>query len=208
MKLTDRTVTELLAAFRSSEPTPGGGSASALSGAVGASLLAMVAKLPRPRSATAEDIERLATAGTRCAALSEQLETLVDRDSDAYDLVVTAYRLPRQTDEEKRTRQGAIQTAMRAATDAPLDVMRACSAAIEQGAVVAAFGNRSASSDLLVGLELLGTGVRGARLNVEINLGTLQDAAYAEAARHEIDMLASSAEAGIAAARAALASTV
>lgn len=208
MKLTDRTVTELLAAFRSSEPTPGGGSASALSGAVGASLLAMVAKLPRPRGATAEDIERLATAGTRCAALSEQLETLVDRDSDAYDLVVTAYRLPRQTDEEKRTRQGAIQTAMRAATDAPLDVMRACSAAIEQGAVVAAFGNRSASSDLLVGLELLGTGVRGARLNVEINLGTLQDAAYAEAARHEIDMLASSAEAGIAAARAALASTV
>lgn len=207
MKLTDRTVTELLAAFRSSEPTPGGGSASALSGAVGASLLAMVASLPRPRGSTAEDIERLATAGSRCAALSEQLATLVDRDSDAYDLVVTAYRLPRHTEQEKRTRLGAIQTAMRAATDAPLDVMRACGAAIELGAVVAAFGNRSASSDLLVGLELLGAGLRGARLNVEINLGTLQDAAYTESARHETARLASSAETGIAAVRAAVANT-
>lgn len=207
MKLTDRTVTELLAAFRSSEPTPGGGSASALSGAVGASLLAMVASLPRPRGSTAEDIERLVTAGSRCAALSEQLATLVDRDSDAYDLVVTAYRLPRQTEQEKRTRLGAIQTAMRAATDAPLDVMRACGAAIELGAVVAAFGNRSASSDLLVGLELLGAGLRGARLNVEINLGTLQDAAYTESARHETARLASSAETGIAAVRAAVANT-
>jgi formiminotetrahydrofolate cyclodeaminase len=207
MKLTDRTVTELLAAFRSSEPTPGGGSASALSGAVGASLLAMVARLPWPRGATAEDIERLASAGSRCAALSEQLATLVDRDSDAYDLVVTAYRLPRHTEEEKRTRHGAIQTAMRAATDAPLDVMRACGAAIELGAVVAAFGNRSASSDLLVGLELLGAGLRGARLNVDINLGTLQDAAYTESARHETDRLASSAETGIAAVRAAVANT-
>jgi formiminotetrahydrofolate cyclodeaminase len=204
MKLTDQTVTELLAAFRSAEPTPGGGSASALSGAVGASLLAMVARLPRPQGATAEDIERLATAGGRCTALSEQLATLVDRDSDAYDLVVTAYRLPKHTDDEKRTRQGAIQAAMRAATDAPLDVMRACSAAIEQGAVIAAFGNRSASSDLLVGLELLGAGLRGARLNVDVNLGTLQDAAYAESARHETETLASSAEIGIAAARAAL----
>lgn len=207
MKLTDRTVTELLAAFRSSEPTPGGGSASALSGAVGASLLAMVASLPRPRGSTAEDIERLTTAGSRCAALSEQLATLVDRDSDAYDLVVTAYRLPRHTEQEKRTRLGAIQTAMRAATDAPLDVMRACGAAIELGAVVAAFGNRSASSDLLVGLELLGAGLRGARLNVEINLGTLQDAAYTESARHETARLASSAETGIAAVRAAVANT-
>ena len=87
MKLTDTTVTDLLAAFRSPEPTPGGGSAAALAGAIGASLLAMVAGLPKSRAATAEDAARLKAAGERCAALAAELEALVDRDSEAYDLV-------------------------------------------------------------------------------------------------------------------------
>lgn len=205
MTLTHRTVVDLLAAFRSAEPTPGGGSASALAGAVGASLLAMVAGLPKSQAASEEDVERLAAAGSRCAALSDHLAALIDRDSEAYDGVVAAFRLPKGSDEEKGMRSARIQEAMQAATDTPLEVMRACGDAIEQGAVVAAFGNRNAASDVQVGLELLGAGLRGAKLNVEINLGSLKDASFAARAKEESERLERESADGIAAARARLA---
>lgn len=205
MKLIDRTVTELLAAFRSTEPTPGGGSASALAGAVGASLLAMVAGLPKPAAETEEDVARLGAARDRCSEIALQLALLVDRDSDAYELVMHAFRMPKATADEKAARSVQIQAAMQEATDAPLDVMAACGAAIEQGAVVAAFGNRNASSDLLVGLEMLAAAVRGAKLNVETNLGSLKNQEFAGRARAEADRLGREAEAGASAARARLA---
>jgi formiminotetrahydrofolate cyclodeaminase len=205
MKLTHLPFQDLLAAFRSSEPTPGGGSASALAGAVGASLLAMVTGLPKPRAGTAEDLERLAAAGGRCAAISEQLAALVNRDSDAYETVVAAFRLPKATDDEKAARTARIQEAMHLATETPLEVMRACADALEQAAVVAACGNRNASSDVLVGLELLGAGLRGAKLNVEINLPGLKDAAFVERVRSEAERLAAAAEVRAAAARQRLA---
>lgn len=191
MKLTSQSVTDLLAAFRSPDPTPGGGSAAALAGAIGSSLLAMVAVLPRSRAATDEDAERLQAAGDRCAALGVELEALVDRDSEAYDLVVAAYKRPKGTDEEKAARSAGIQAALREAIAAPLAVMRACAAAAEQGVVIAALGNGSASSDVRVGFELLGAGLRGARLNAEINLDSVKDGDYVAAIRGEVDRLAS-----------------
>jgi methenyltetrahydrofolate cyclohydrolase len=187
MKLIERSVSDLLTAFRSSDPTPGGGSASALAGAVGASLLAMVAGLPKPRAAAEEDLERLQAAGERCAAVAAELEALVDRDSDAYDTVMAAYRKPKGTDEEKVARSAGIQAAMREAIAAPLAVMRACANAAEQGVVVAALGNPSASSDVQVAFELLGAGLRGARLNVDINLGSVKDAEYIARVRAEVE---------------------
>jgi methenyltetrahydrofolate cyclohydrolase len=186
MNLLDRTVSDLLAAFRSSDPTPGGGSASALAGALGASLLAMVAALPKSRAATEEDAQRLKAAGDRCTALASELERLVDKDTEAYDLVVSAYRKPKTTDDEKAARSAAIQSAMREAIAAPLAVMRGCAAAAEQGVVIAGLGNPSASSDVRVGLELLGAGLRGAKLNVEINLGTVKDADYVANVRKDV----------------------
>ncbi len=205
MKLTHLSVVDLLRAFRSPEPTPGGGSAAALAGAVGASLLAMVSTLAKPRTSTEEDAARLAAAGTRAAALSEELVALVDRDSEAYDGVVAAFRLPKSTDDEKAVRLTRIQGALRKATETPLDVMRACAAAIEQGPVVAAFGNPSASSDVLVGVELLGAAVNGGRLNVEVNVPSLKDAAFVERARAESAALVESARRGIEATRASVA---
>jgi len=204
MKFAHYQLTDLLAAFQSSAPTPGGGSAAALAGAVGASLLAMVAGLPKPRAATAEDLARLAAAGAGCVALSERLMALIDRDSEAYQLVVAGFRLPKGNDEEKAARGTRIQEALRMATDTPLDVMRACRDAIGHGAAVAAFGNRHASSDVQVGLELLGAGLRGARLNVEVNLGSIKDAGFVAAASDEAARVTASAEAGLAAVRACL----
>ena len=189
MKLTEKTITEWLEALRSPEPTPGGGSAAALAGAMGASLFTMVAGLPKSKAATAEDAARLAAAGSRCAALADELKELVNRDSAAYENVMAAYRRPKGTDEEKTARSAAIQQAMRGATAAPLDVMRACAAAAEQGVVVAQMGNPSASSDVAVGFELLGAALRGAKLNVEINLGSIKDAEYVRKAQGEIEEL-------------------
>ncbi len=202
--LSDKTLHDLLAAFRSSDPTPGGGSASALVGAVGAALLAMVAGLARPRAANEDELARLAAAGRRTAEISEELGALVDRDSDAYDAVVAAYRLPKNTDDEKKHRSGRIQEALTGAIDTPLDVMRRCAAAMGQASLVASLGNANASSDVQVALELLTAGLRGAKLNVEINLGSLKDDRRAAEIRTEALQLSQQASEAAEAARAQL----
>jgi len=183
----DHTVSEFLAAIRSSNPTPGGGSASALAGAMGASLLAMVAGLPKSTATTAEDAERLRAAGERCTALARELESLVERDSDAYNTVLAAYKLPKATDEQKTARSAAVQAGFRAAIDAPVAVMRACAAAAEQGVIVATLGLPSAASDVQVGMELLNAALRGAKLNVETNLGSVRDAEYLARVRDDVN---------------------
>jgi methenyltetrahydrofolate cyclohydrolase len=193
MKLTALSVSELLSAFRSSEPTPGGGSASALASAVGASLLAMVAALPKPRTTGEQDVNRLAEAGRGCTALAVQLEALIDQDSAAFDLVVGAFRLPKSTDDEKAARAGAIQKALIAATEAPLEVMRRSSAALSLSSTVSDLGNQNAASDVQVAIGLLRAGLQGARHNVEINLGSVKDAAYVERVVKESARLSESA---------------
>jgi formiminotetrahydrofolate cyclodeaminase len=192
MRPTDKSVKALLEAFRSPAPTPGGGSAAALAGAIGASLLAMVAGLPKPRAVNDGELRRLRDAGSHCAGLALELEALVDRDSEAYEQVVAAYRLPKETDTERAARAQEIQAALKAAIDAPLDVMRACSAAIHRGPVLQAYGNANASSDVQVGLELLRAGLSGARLNVDINLGSVKDAGYVGEVRAEVARLSES----------------
>ena len=195
-RLADLRFIDLLAAFRAPEPTPGGGSASALSGAVGASLLAMVAGLPKSRAQNRDDELRLAAARARCLSSSEQLAALMDRDSDAYESVVAAFRLPKDSDDDKRVRTERIQEALRFATETPLDVMRTCRDAIRAAADVGALGNANATSDVEVGLELLMAGVRGAKLNVAINVGSIKDRTYADAATKQAEQLEAEAETG------------
>jgi formiminotetrahydrofolate cyclodeaminase len=186
---TNRTVTDLLDAFSSSDPTPGGGSASALAGALGASLLAMVAGLPKTRANTPAERSTLDTARRRLLALRADLVALVDRDAKAYDLVVAAYRQPKGTDAEKATRKTAIADALRVATEVPLETMRACADVLGLGKSVAEHGNPSAASDIGVGLHLAMTGLSGARLNVEANISAASDAAYAASKREELLLL-------------------
>ena len=189
MRLSRQPFNELLQAFRSPDPTPGGGSASALAGSVGASLLAMVASLPKPLAVTAEDMQRLRDAGERCASLSDRLCNLIDEDTDAYNAVVAAFRLAKGNAQERSARAIRIQEALRGATDVPLEVMRACGEALDLGGIVAPLGNRNAASDARVGMQLLAAGLRGAHLNVSINLESLKDEAYVAAIRAESNKL-------------------
>lgn len=188
-QLTSLSVTTLIDAFASSAPTPGGGSASALSGAVGASLLAMVAAMPKSKTGEAGEREALDKAGAALTDLRKALADLIDEDSRAYDLVTSAYRRPKVTDEEKAARKVAIQSALTAATDAPLRTMRACEAVIREGAVVAQYGNPAASSDVFVGIQLALAGLRGADKNVAINLGSLTDEDYRDDVANEAKTL-------------------
>jgi methenyltetrahydrofolate cyclohydrolase len=179
MLLIDHSVQDLLTAFSSSDPTPGGGSAAALASAVGASLLMMVAGLPKTRSGSDEDRAALTAAGSILAGLRERLTEAIDADTAAYDLVVAAYKMPKASVDEQRARKAAIQQALRRATEVPRGVVRLSAAALDQAIVVAGHGHRAAASDVGVAVALLRAGTRGARLNVEINIGGLSDKAYA-----------------------------
>lgn len=172
------TLAELLDAFASHQPVPGGGSASALAGAVGASLLIMVAGLPKTRHGSDEERATLNAAASRLRPLRDELAALVDRDSEAYTSVIEAFRLPKSTDAEKTARRDAIDAAMRAATDAPLATMRACHHVMREAPAIVEHGASSAASDAAVAIELLTAAVRGAALNVETNIADMKDAEY------------------------------
>src|SRR5688572_29759733 len=173
--LTNGTVTSLLDALSSADPTPGGGSAAALAGATGASLLAMVAGMPKSRTNAADERSALDDAHRQLLFHRGTLIDLIDRDASAYDLVIAAFRLPKGTDQEKAARRAAIQEATRSATEVPLDTIRACVAAMRTGRATAAHGNPNAASDVKVGYRLLMAAAEGALDNVEINLGGLTD---------------------------------
>jgi formiminotetrahydrofolate cyclodeaminase len=197
---------DLMDAFASTDAVPGGGSAAALAGATGTSLLLMVAGMPKTKSGAPEETADLAEASSRLHPLRDQLVELVDRDSDAYQQVVAAFKLAKETDEQKAARKQAIAAATRVATDAPLDTMRACRQALRGAVIVASNGNRRTASDVGVGVELLLAALRGARLNVEINLSGLDDADYAERVKEEAEVLERDAAADAERARRALSS--
>lgn len=176
--LLDTSLRDLLAKFSSTDPTPGGGSASALSAAVGASLLMMVGGLPKTRTGAEEEKSALAEAVRTLSDIRRQLAEAVDADTAAYDQVVAAYKLPKATADDQDARKAAIARALRAATDVPLDVVRLSADALSQAETVARDGHRGAASDVGVAIALLRAGLHGARLNVETNLGGLTDAAY------------------------------
>jgi formiminotetrahydrofolate cyclodeaminase len=188
--ITSRPLRDVITAFASAEPTPGGGSASALASAVGASLLVMVAGLPKTRNDSADDRTALQFAAGSLTGIQHQLTAAIDADSSAYDQVIAAYRQPRATEAEKSARKAAIERALRSATDVPLGVMRLSVDATKHARAIASHGHRAAASDVGVALALLQAGLEGARLNVRVNIGGLTDHAYVEAVTAEADRLA------------------
>ena len=189
MLLTDRPLTDLLAAISDPSPTPGGGSAAALAASTGLSLLAMVSQMGRTRSGSDDDRRVLDEATTALLPLRDHVVGLVNDDAGAYDAVVEAYRLPKSTDEEKTVRQAAVQSALRGAAEVPLDVMRACQAGLTAAGDVARHGNPSARSDVGVALELLIAALKGAALNVSVNLDGIDEVGWVDGVRSEMERL-------------------
>jgi methenyltetrahydrofolate cyclohydrolase len=190
-KFTDMTVAQLLAALASPNPTPGGGTAAAIAGAMGTSLLVMVAGLAKSKNNLDDEKSALANARAALEPISSRLMQLADADTDAFDQVMAAYRKPKATDEEKAARTKAIQSALRGATEVPLDTLRACVDALSHAKAVEDFGNASAASDVGVAIGLLRAAAQGAAANVEINLTGLKDEAYKNATAAETARLRS-----------------
>lgn len=181
-RFADLTISAFIDALASSEPTPGGGTAAAVGGAMGAALLMMVAGLPKTRHNTDAERARLAEARAALTSVKGRLLALADTDTEAYNQVMVAYRQAKSTDAEKAQRKKAIQSAMKAATEAPLETLRTVAEAMSHAKNIAQCGNPSAASDVRVALELLEAAGSGAAANVDINLTSLDDDAYRKTA--------------------------
>jgi formiminotetrahydrofolate cyclodeaminase len=167
--LLDLRLRELLDRFASTDPTPGGGSAAALSGATGAALVAMVCAMPKTRTGVPEERGRLDTALGWAREASSRLRGLVDEDSEAFEAVMAAYRLPKATDEEKAQRKKAVTRAMSHATQVPVQTAEACLVVMRAAVEAAQHGNPNALSDARTGGALAWAGLLGAAENVRIN---------------------------------------
>lgn len=189
MKLTDKPVTEFLDALASKNPTPGGGGGAALAGALGAALASMVCNLTLGKekyAAVQGDMQEMVA---KTEALRLKLTDLVNADEAAYGVLAAAYKLPKETDEQKKARTAAIQKALINATDTPMQIAAACVEVLKLCAPIADKGNLSAVSDAGVGALLAEAGLRSAALNVYINLGAIKDAAFVAKTRKQLNGL-------------------
>ena len=174
-RLSDLSVSDFVGRLATDAPVPGGGSASALAGAMAAGLVHMVVELTAGRPVAAEHERRLAEIRDAAAELQSQLLHLAEDDAAAYASVVAARRLPKETDEEGAVRRAQIETAVRAATRAPLEVVLRSMEVLALAEALAGIGNRNAVSDVGVAGLLATAAIRGAALNVEINVPSLLD---------------------------------
>lgn len=171
----------------SAEPVPGGGAASAVAAALGASLISMVAGLSTGKPKYAVYEETL----VRCLALGQDLATeflrLADRDAEAYAAYAAALKLPRETEAQQEDRKAAIRAAARVAADAPWECVKACTQLVVLAETLAGRSNVNAASDVLVAALLGEAAARGAAENVRINLPATGDDIYADAMNQQLD---------------------
>lgn len=187
--LTELTVKEFINKVTGSDPVPGGGSVSALNGALATSLAAMVANLTIGRKKYAEVNDIMEDMGIRFEELTRQLIIDVDRDSEAYNRVFAAYKMPKETDEEKVARSAAIQQETKYAAQVPMEVARTVHNILPMIDVVARKGNSNAVTDACVSMMCARTAILGALLNVRINLTGIKDEKFVQEMSEEADMI-------------------
>ncbi|MCH5148369.1 MAG: cyclodeaminase/cyclohydrolase family protein [Clostridiales bacterium] len=194
MKLVEMTVSSYLDLLNSDAPAPGGGSASALCGAQGAALVSMVAGLTIGKKKYLDDQELCAEVAKKTSELKDALLAQVDEDTQAFNLVSAAFKLPKETDAEKAARSKAIADATLVATEVPFKTMKLCLETLHYTKSLIGHSNTNAASDLGVSALNLITCMKGAWLNVLINLGGLKDEAKAKAFRTQGEEMVSTAQ--------------
>lgn len=176
--LTSLPLADLLDRIAAPTPAPAGGAAAAIAGALGASVSAMVASLPRTRHGTPDERTRLDLAARELAAYRVALARLADEDTAAVQALISATRLPRTTAAEADARRQALAEATREATRVPLETARLCADALDRSRDVAAMGARVAVSDVFVAIGLLKAAADGAASNVRANIEELDDETF------------------------------
>lgn len=172
-------IKDFIALVDSSSPAPGGGSVSALASTLGSALSRMVGHLTITKKSFAklEPSIQIKMISKMEMILEHQaaLLSLIDQDTDAFNKMMDAYSLPKETEEDKKHRFGMIQKATVGGIEVPLSVMRHSLAILDTLDFFVKYGNKTAISDIGVGCHLLYSGIMGAYLNVKINLPTLKD---------------------------------
>ena len=189
MELKSLSVKEFIDKVTGNDPVPGGGSVSALNGSLAASLAAMVANLTVGRKKYAEVNDEMEQISARMTEQSAKLLADVDRDAEAYDRVFAAFKLPKETDEEKVARKEAIQRETKYAAEVPMEVARTASELLPMIDAAARRGNSNAVTDATVAMMCARTAVIGALLNVRINLTSITDEAFVKTMTEEADRL-------------------
>ncbi|MCI9242482.1 MAG: cyclodeaminase/cyclohydrolase family protein [Lawsonibacter sp.] len=180
MKLAELKTAEFVDLLASDAPAPGGGSAAALEGALGAALTAMVCSLTIGKKKYAEFEELAAEAQKKAAGLKARFVDVMDRDTEAFNVVSAAFGMPKATDEEKAARSAAIQKGLEGCTKTPFEMMELAAETLELTASILGKSNDSAASDLGVSALSLRAAIQGAWLNVLINIGSLKNKELAE----------------------------
>ena len=175
MELREYSLDEFTRLLGSAAPAPGGGSAAALAGSLGAALCSMVACLTMGKEKYAEYEDLAVRCGGKAERLRDRLLLALEKDTQAFNGFKNAMALPKETEEEKSIRRAAMQMALRLCTESPLEIMELSRDALMLTYALVGRSNVSAASDLGVSALMLKAALQGAWLNVLINLGSLKD---------------------------------
>jgi formiminotetrahydrofolate cyclodeaminase len=187
--MVEQPVEEFLAAMASESPTPGGGAAAALAGALGAALLSMVCHLTLGRERYASVEAEVAGWRDQAEELRLDLLALVEQDAAAYGELAAAYKLPRADDTTRADRARAIQEALIGATEVPMRIAECCTRVMDLCRPVAEHGNASVVSDAGVAVLLAEAALRGAMLSALVNLKAIKDLTFVDEQRRQLDSL-------------------
>jgi len=186
---TDQTLNAFLDDLASSSPTPGGGSVAALAGALGAALISMVCSLTIGKKKYAAVEGEMKAIRAPSEELRKKFASLVERDAAAFNKVMEAYALPKETDDQKALRAAAVQAGTKEAALVPLEVMKHCIDAHALAQEAAAKGNENSVSDAGVSAIMIHAACESAALNVRINLRGINDTEFVGWKTEELDSL-------------------
>jgi formiminotetrahydrofolate cyclodeaminase len=178
--LTSLSVDDFLNELASNTPAPGGGSVSALAASLGAALTSMVCRLTIGKKKYADVQKEIEEVLKQSEELRAKFNAIIDEDTAAFNTVMAAYGLPKESEEQKAKRTAEIQEATKTATLVPLTLIGLCIEALKLVKIVAEKGNHNSISDAGVAALILQAGCKGAALNVKTNLGSLSDAGFVD----------------------------
>ena len=186
--------TEFLQELSRNSPAPGGGSVAALSGSLGASLSSMVASLTHEKKEMLESKPLMDEIGIEAQSLKDSLSVLIEEDTNAFNSVMKANRLPQNTDDEKVLRKDAILLANKYATEVPFETAQKCFRVLQLSEQLVLQGNPNSVSDAGVAAEVALAGVRGACMNVMINLSGINDRSFVKKMNDKVNKLTKDSE--------------
>jgi formiminotetrahydrofolate cyclodeaminase len=187
--LKDMTIEEFLNETASDSPAPGGGSVSALVGALGAALSSMVGELSVGKESNDDIKTEIINYMNECRSLMNGLKESIDKDTDAFNAVMAAFRMPKGTEEEKSKRSKEIQSAFKNAAEVPYNTAVFCLGVMDIATEMLKKGNKNAASDAAVSGLLGYAALNGALYNVKINLNSIKDERYVQQVKKEVENL-------------------